>query len=303
MMRKMLKPPSLSRGDMVALIAPAGFVERDDIETAIRTLESWGLEVSRGEHLYERHGIFAGTDKQRLSDLQRALDDPGIKAVICARGGYGMSRLIDKIDFSSFRKSPKWITGYSDITVLHLILNCRSRISTLHGEMPLNYHKLEAGSESLETLRKALFVGPQDYEWETGSLREGKTGGVLAGGNLSLIYNLMAGGMKRCLKGKILFIEEKGEYLYSFDRMISGLALAGVFRDIRGLIIGGLTDMKESDAEYSCGPVDIIMDCVKKYSYPVAFDFPAGHITDNRALVLGAPVSFSVRGGTASIRY
>ena len=303
MREKMIKPPLLSRGDMVALVAPAGLVERDDIENAIRKIESWGLEVSRGEHLYERYGIFAGTDQQRLSDLQKALDDTGIKAVICARGGYGMSRIIGRIDFSTFRKNPKWIVGYSDITVLHLFLNCRSRAFTLHGEMPLNYHKAEGGSPGLETLRKALFEGPQDYEWETGLVREGEAGSILAGGNLSLIYNLMGSGIKNCLKGKILFIEEKGEYLYSFDRMITGLALAGVFKDIRGLIIGGLTDMKESDVKYSCGAADIIMDCVKDYSYPVAFDFPAGHISDNRALVLGAPVSFKVRSGLASVQY
>ena len=302
MIEEMIKPPLLQVGDRVAVIAPAGLVDRDKTERAIAIIESWGLRVSRGEHLYERHGIFAGMDGQRLADLQGALDDSSIKAVIYARGGYGMSRIIADVDFNALREEPKWVLGYSDITVLHLFINCKAGISTLHGEMPLNYHK-SAGSPSLGTLRRVLFEGALDYEWETGPMREGTAAGLIVGGNLSLISNLMGTGIREYLEGNILFIEERGEYLYSLDRMISGLALAGVLEKLKGLIVGGLTGMKESDVRYACGVNDIIMDSVSGYGYPLAFGFPAGHIKDNRALVTGAPVSFDVSGGRASLVY
>jgi len=299
----MITPPALKKGDRVAVVAPAGFVNKDDIEKAIAIIESWGLKVSRGEHLYKQHGIFAGDDSQRLYDLQEALDDPWIKAVICARGGYGMSRIIDNIDFRAFTLDPKWIVGYSDITVLHLIVNCNTGVSTVHGEMPLNYHKNNASSVSLDTLRKVLFQGARDYDWETVPMREGQAEGILTGGNLSLITNLMGTGIKDCLREKILFIEECDEYIYAFDRMIRGLSLAGILKDIKGLIIGGLTDMKELEVKYSTDIRDIVMANVRDYSYPLAFGFPAGHINDNRALVLGAAVSFKVSGNIASLKY
>ena len=303
MKKKMIKPPALKKGDRVAVVAPAGLVERDVIEPAISTLESWGLVVSRGDALYERHGIFAGTDAQRMADLQKALDDQGIKAIICARGGYGVSRIIRDINFRAFRKNPKWIVGYSDISVLHLFINCKLRISTLHGEMPLNYHKNKTGSATFVTLQKSLFDSPQDYEWNTGLSREGVAEGILTGGNLSLIINLMGTEIKKCLKGKILFIEERGEYFYSLDRMITGLLLADVLEGLKGLIIGGLADIKESYVKYASGAADIIMESVSKYGYPVAFGFPAGHIRDNRALVLGAGIKLEVSDGIAGLQY
>lgn len=300
--KEIIKPPLLQRGDGVAVIAPAGLVDRKKTERAIAMIESWGLRVIRGEHLYERHGIFAGSDGQRLADLQGALDDSSIRAVICARGGYGMSRIIADVDFTAFSNEPKWVLGYSDITVLHLFINYKAGISTLHGEMPLNYSD-NAGAESLETVRRALFEGPAGHEWKTGPMREGTARGILAGGNLSLVSNLMGTGIRDYLEGKILFLEEKGEYLYSLDRMINGLALSGVLAKLRGLIIGGLSGMKESDVKYASGVNEIITESVAGYAYPFAFGFPAGHIKDNRALVTGAPVRFDVSGGRASLVY
>jgi muramoyltetrapeptide carboxypeptidase len=302
MLEEIIRPPLLQRGDNVAVIAPAGLVDRNKTERAIALIESWGLRVSRGEHLYERHGIFAGTDGQRLADLQRALDDSSVKAVICARGGYGMSRIIADVDFSAFRKEPKWVLGYSDITVLHLFINYKTGVSTLHGEMPLNYNE-NANSGSLATIPEVLFKGPVDYEWDTDPLREGVARGLLVGGNLSLISNLMGTWIREYLEGKILFIEERGEYLYSLDRMIRGLALSGVLGKIRGLIIGGLSGMKESDTRYACDVNEIITESIAGYSYPFAFGFPAGHIKDNRALVTGASVRLDVSGGRASLVY
>lgn len=303
MVKKLINPPSLQKGDIVAVIAPAGLVKPEVIEPAISILESWGLIVSRGEALYERHGIFAGTDARRQADFQKALDDPEVKAIICARGGYGVSRIIGNINFREFKKNPKWIVGYSDISVIHLIINCKLGISTLHGEMPLNYHKNKAGAATLVTLRKSLFNSPLDYEWNTNISKQGEGQGILVGGNLSLISHLMGTEIKKCLKGKILFIEERGEYFYSLDRMITGLSLAGIFEEIKGLIIGGLTAIKESEVKYASGAEDIIMERVSKYDYPVAFGFPAGHIRDNRSLVLGAGIKYKVSDGNAVLQY
>jgi len=302
-MKKTIKPPALVQGDSVAVIAPSGLVNRNDIEDAITTIESWGLTVLRGEHLYDRYGIFAGTDDKRLADLQKAFDDPGIKAIFCARGGYGMSRIIRSVDFRVFIKKPKWVIGYSDISVLHLFINCKFGIETLHAEMPLNYHSLKSSSLSILTLQQSLFGNEEGYEWQSGLSVNGKAKGVLAGGNLSLISNLLGTEIKNYLKGKILFIEEKGEYIYSLDRMITGMDLAGVLQDIKGLIIGGLTDIKESDIKYETGVRDIIIDMAGRYGYPVAFDFPAGHIADNRAIMLGRNIKLEVSDGLSSLQY
>lgn len=299
----MIKPPALKKGDRVAVVAPAGLVDRNIIEPAINILESWGLVVTRGDALYERHGIFAGTDDKRRADLQKALDDEEIKAIICARGGYGTSKIIRDIDFRAFRKIPKWIVGFSDITVLHLFINCKMGISTLHAEMPLNYHKSETGSATMVTLNKSLFESAHDYEWKTEMYRAGEVKGIITGGNLSLIYNLIGTEIKEYLKGKILFIEERGEYFYSLDRMITGLFLADVLKGLKGLIIGSLTNIKQSEVKYASGASDIIMASVSKYNFPVAFGFPAGHVRDNRALVLGANITFKVSNGMASLQY
>ncbi len=298
-----IRPPELKPGDNVALIAPSGLTDPVKTEMAVTTIESWGLKVLKGKYLYERYGIFAGTDDQRLADLQDALDNPEVKAIICARGGYGLSRIINRLNFDRFRKNPRWIVGYSDITVLHLFANCNHGISTLHGEMPLNFHASNLFPESLTSLKKVLFGEYPSYRWEPGLIVKGEAEGIITGGNLSLVYNLMGTGIRKCLKDKILFLEERGEYIYAFDRMITGLALAGVFENIRGLIVGGLSEMKESDTKYAPGVRDIVMQAVSGYGYPVAFDFPAGHIPDNRALILGSEVRLKAEDRKASLRY
>ena len=303
MMKNTVIPMPLVDGDRVSLVAPAGLVNRDDIENAITTIESWGLKVKRGKNLYEKYGIFAGTDSQRLADIQNALDDADTGAIICARGGYGVSRIIRDIDFSMFRKNPKWIVGYSDISVLHLFVNCKLHIASLHAEMPLNFHKLAGSSVSLSSLKESLFGEEKEYEWHPGRSKEGQADGIITGGNLSLLINMLGTEIKDYLKGKILFIEERGEYTYSLDRMITGLDIAGVLKNIKGLVIGGLTDIKESEIKYSQTTVDIIMDAAGKYDYPVAFDFPAGHIEDNMAFVLGAGVRLTVKGNKSSLKY
>ncbi|MFO7754486.1 MAG: LD-carboxypeptidase [Bacteroidales bacterium] len=304
MVQKIITPPALREGSRVALIAPAGLADRDRTEKAAGVMESWGLDIVRGRYLYERYGVFAGTDTQRLADLQWALDDESIDAVICARGGYGVSRIIDGTDFSSLSNKPKWIVGYSDITVLHLYVNCGYGIKSIHGEMPLNYAAEDTAPESLDTIRKALFSSIDAYSWSSADAgRGGRAEGMLLGGNLSLISHLAGTGLRDCLKGKILFIEERGEYMYSFDRMVTGLRLAGVLKGLRGLIVGGLTGLKESSHSYAMNAAEIIMDAVKDYDYPVAFGFPAGHIPDNRAFYCGAEVKLEVTGSGASLRF
>ncbi len=303
MVKNIITPPALRRGSRVALVAPAGLADRGRTEEAAGIMESWGLNIIRGRSLYERHGVFAGTDAQRLADLQWALDDESLDAVICARGGYGVSRIIEGVDFSSFSKKPKWIVGYSDITVLHLYVNCGYGIKTIHGEMPHNYAAEDTAAESLNSLEKALFSSLDTYSWCSTPYREGQAEGRLLGGNLSLISHLAGTGLRDCLKGSILFIEERGEYMYSFDRMITGLRLAGVLKGLRGLIAGGLTGLKESPHNYAMDARDIIMDAVKDYDYPVTFGFPAGHIPDNRAFYCGADVKLEMSGADASLRF
>ncbi len=303
MVKKIITPPALRRGSRVALIAPAGPADRGRTEKAAGIMESWGLDIVRGRYLYERYGVFAGTDTQRLADLQWALDDKSIAAVICARGGYGVSRIIDGTDFSSFSRKPKWIVGYSDITVLHLFVNCGYAIKSIHGEMPLNYAAEDTAEESLDSLKQALFSSIDAYSWSSDPYRGGQAEGMLLGGNLSLISHLAGTGLRDCLKGKILFIEERGEYMYGFDRMVTGLRLAGVLKGVRGLIVGGLTGLKESPHNYAMSAGEIIMDAVKDYDYPVAFGFPAGHIPDNRAFYCGAEVKLDVTGSDASLRF
>ncbi|MFP4487887.1 MAG: LD-carboxypeptidase [Bacteroidales bacterium] len=304
MIQKIITPPALGEGSRVALIAPAGLVNRELTEKAAGIMELWGLNIVRGRYLYERHGVFAGTDAQRLADLQWALDDESVDAVICARGGYGVSRIIEGTDFSSFSRKPKWIVGYSDITVLHLFVNCGYGIKSIHGEMPLNYAAVDTSAESLDSLKQALFSSIDAYSWGSADAgRGGRAEGLLLGGNLSLISHLAGTGLRDCLKGKILFIEERGEYMYSFDRMISGLRLAGVLKGLKGLVVGGLTGLKESPHSYAMDAGEIIMDAVKDYDYPVAFGFPAGHIPDNRAFYCGAEVKLEVTGRGASMKF
>lgn len=299
----MIVPRLLEAGDRVKVIAPSGQVNRQRCEDGIGLLEEWGLKVESGRNIYKRYGLFAGDDNERLVDLQDALDDPGVKAVFCARGGYGLSRIIDRIDFSKFTESPRWIIGFSDITLLHLWVNMNCGVATLHGEMVTNYASLRKSPETLASLRKILFDGPVDYKWETDRFVDGSAGGIIAGGNLSLICNLTGTGVSRWLDGKILFIEETGEFLYRLDRMLSDLRLSGILGRISGMIIGGMTGMEETKIAFGKSIEDIVMEAVLPYGFPVAMGFPAGHQDDNRAFVTGREVKFSVAGGEAELIY
>ena len=284
--------PYLKKGDKIAITCPAKKLP-NPMTDAIALLQSWGLEVILGDTVNASYHQFAGNDELRAHDLQRFIDDDSIKAIIAARGGYGTIRMIDKVNFNRFAQNPKWIIGFSDITILHSHVFANYQAPSIHGQMPVNIP--DASSHSLATLRKALFGEELSYEYTTHSLnRSGKSSGILVGGNLSLLVAVSGSVSDMDYTDKILFIEDVGEYLYSIDRMLRNLKRAGKLAHLAGLIVGGFTDIKDNDIPFGQTVPQIIMDLVNEYSYPVCFDFPAGHIPDNCSLILGRSVDLSV---------
>ncbi len=289
----MQKPPILQQGDKVAIISTARKISEEELKPAIEQLNAWGLEVVFGANLFQEDNQFSGTVEQRLADLQWAIDTDEIKAVICARGGYGTVQLVDHIDFSKFIALPKWIAGYSDVTVLHNHINQNYNIQTLHATMPLNF--ASNTQEALTSLKGALFGELLDYKFAKHDLNiSGKAEGVLVGGNLSILYSLTGTKTQVNTKGKILFMEDLDEYLYHIDRIMMNLDRAGMLENLAGLVIGGMTDMNDNAIPYGHTAKEIIHSVVSKYNYPVCFDFPAGHLDDNRALIMGAAAKLSV---------
>ena len=287
----MQQPPFLKKGDKIGIIAPARKISKEEIQSAIDIFNAWGLEVVLSKNLFNADNQFSGTENERAEALQIMLNDDSIKAIISARGGYGTIHIIDKIDFTNFRKNPKWIIGYSDITVLHSHIN-NFGIETLHATMPINFTK---NAEATETLRKALFGEQLNYEVESYPLnRKGKAEAELIGGNLSLIYALTGSVSDIDTKGKILFIEDLDEYLYHIDRMMLNLKRSGKLDHLAGLIIGGMTDMKDNTIPFGKTAEEIITDAVKEYDYPVCFSFPAGHVEKNLALYFGRVAKLKV---------
>jgi muramoyltetrapeptide carboxypeptidase len=287
-------PPYLRQGDRIAIVSPARSISFEEVFPTIRLLESWGLEVILGTHMFGKHHQFSGTDDQRLHDLQQFLDDPGISAILCARGGYGTVRIIDRIDFAGFAEQPKWIVGYSDITVLHAHIHRHFNIETLHAVMPVNI-TASTPTDSLETLRNALFGSRIRYHFPAaGQSRSGEGEGQLVGGNLSILYSLMGSGSEIGTAGKILFLEDVDEYLYHVDRMMMSLKRSGKLDRLAGLIVGGMDRMNDNDIAFGQTAAEIIATAVKEYKYPVCFNFPAGHGEKNLALILGRKIRLLV---------
>jgi muramoyltetrapeptide carboxypeptidase len=287
----MIFPDFLKHGDKVAIIATARKISKEEINPALTLLENKGLSVVLGKNLFESYNQFAGTDKQRAEDLQWALDDSSIKAIIIARGGYGTIRTIENIDFTGFKKHPKWVVGYSDVTVLHNAIH-NIGYSSIHATMPINFFK---NSRATNSLIDALFGNQKQIETEENfSNIFGTAKGKLVGGNLSLIYALSGTAFDIDTKDKILFIEDLDEYLYHLDRMMMQLKLSGKLKQLKGLIVGGMTEMKDNTIPFGKLPEEIILDAVKDYNYPVCFDFPAGHIDENMAIYFGREVELTV---------
>ncbi len=297
----MICPPYLKKGDKVAITCPAKKLPHG-IDDAVGLLESWGLEVILGDTVTAAHHQFAGTDELRAKDLQRFLDDQNIKAIFAARGGYGTVRIIDRLDFSSLKQSPKWIVGFSDITVLHAHLQATLNLCSIHGQMPLTIP--DGSKPSLETLRMALFGEAISYQFNSAEMgKDGEATGELIGGNLSLMVNLNGSVSDPDYRDKILFLEDVGEHLYAIDRLFWNLKRSGKLAQIKGLIIGGFTELKDFDPPFGQGVREIVLEMVKEYDYPICFDFPAGHVSDNRALILGKTVNLKVKQTEVNLHY
>lgn len=298
----MIIPAYLKKGDLVGIVSPSRKVSPDEIENAVQTIEEWDMRVMTGRHVFAGHDQFAGTDEQRAEDFQEMLDNPEVKAIFCTRGGYGSVRIIDKLNFTGFVKSPKWIAGFSDITVFHSHINKNLGITTLHCEMPLNFGKSEKENESLESIKRALTGELISYKGSVkGQFVESRATGILTGGNLSVLYSLLGSVSDIDTEGKILFLEDLDEYLYHIDRMIVALKRAGKFSKINGLIVGGMSDMRDNASPFGKTVDEIIMDHTIDLGIPVLFNFPAGHLPLNVALKMGVKVDFEVSGGNYSL--
>lgn len=317
-----LIPPALRPGDTIAIVPTARAITVEELRDGIALAERWGLRVKLGAGIGRKHFQQAGTAEERAADLQTALDDPAVRSIWCARGGYGTVHLLDHLDLSALRRDPKWIVGFSDITVLHNALHNLS-IASLHAQMPFNIGAKTDGTR--ETLRAALFgeafhvkatsFGPRasdlvgDPKPEARSpwpaARVGQCEGVLTGGNLSLLYALRGTPYDIDPRGKILFIEDLDELLYHVDRMVQNLRLAGWFKDLAGLIVGGMSDMRDKNPEDPFGKSAerIIADALGDTCYPVCFGLPAGHIDDNRALIFGQKAKLSVTASGATLSF
>ena len=288
----MTTPPYLKKGDKIGIVAPARKISEAEIQFAVDTFVKWGLKVVFGKNLFGNENQYSGSDEQRAEDFQTMLDDDSVKAIISARGGYGTLRIIDKLNFSAFKANPKWIIGYSDITVLHSHIHWTFDIATLHSTMPINFSKDE---ESVETLRKSLFGEKISYEIPSHKLnRKGNAIGEIVGGNLSLLYALQGSVSDISTESKILFIEDLDEYLYHIDRMMVSLKRSDKLSKLVGLVVGGMSEMKDNQIPFGKTAEEIILDAVREYEYPVCFDFPAGHQTKNLALVFGRKARLSV---------
>jgi muramoyltetrapeptide carboxypeptidase len=301
----MIVPPSLERGDKVGIITPSGKIKRGSLDRAISIFKDWGLSVVTGPNVYAGYNQFGGTDQERAADLQLMIDDIGIKAIMCSRGGYGTVRIVDHIDFSSLIAHPKWIAGYSDITVLHCHVNAVCGIETLHSIMPLELSPEKdppVSARSVELFRESLFgTIPAYYQPNHPFSRKGKAGGTMTGGNLSVLYSLLGSDSEPDFQGSILFIEDVGEYLYHIDRIMMSLKRSGILAGIAGLVVGGMNEMNDNQVAFGKTAEEIIAGAVADYEYPVFFGFPAGHESENHPLVMGRNAVLSVGDTTSSL--
>ena len=303
---KLIKPEYLKKGDTVAIVAPSGVLKNYNayILKAKELLKSWELEVVIGENVFNDNGHFAGTDIQRSADFQLALDDKAIKAIWCARGGYGAMRVIDNLNFEKYKENPKWIIGYSDITAIHNDLH-NNKSESIHGIMCKSLEKIDVdNNESISLLKNTLFGEKLSYTIEGNNYNiEGNSNGQLIGGNLTLIHCLLGSESSIDTDGKILFIEDLGEYLYHIDRMLISLKRAGYFDNCKGLIVGDFTDMRKNTTPFGRNLKELILDIVREYDFPVSFGFPAGHGEKNYPMILGREINLEVSKQQSTINF
>lgn len=300
------QPPYLKAGDTVAIVAPSGILKNRtaEIERATSLLKSWGLYVVIGNHVFSNGQHFAGTDDERCEDFQNALDNPKVSAIWCARGGYGAVRILDKLDYSKFKINPKWIIGYSDITALH---------NQLHNEGFQSIHAMMCTSlqddaptikETISTFKNALFGKPLTYTLAASKYnKQGSISAPLTGGNLTILHTMLGSKTSIDTAGKILFIEEIGEYKYHIDRMLQSLKRAGYFDNCKGLIVGDFTKIKKNTTPWGTSIEQLILDVLKDYDFPIAFGMPSGHAKDNRALFLGKTVKLIINDELTKVAF
>lgn len=300
----MIFPKFLDEGSTIGIVSPAGKIDYETIHFAEKFLEGMDYKVVVGHHADNAFHQFAGNDEHRAADLQMMLNRNDIDAIFCARGGYGTVRIIDRLDFTHFLENPKWIVGYSDITVLHARLQNQLRVASVHGAMPKNFPEKSKDDDDIVSLFKLLHGELPDYTLKANELnRCGEAEGLLIGGNLSLIQSLRSTPYDAEPHGKILFIEDVSEYLYHIDRMMQNLKLSGFLKQLSGLIVGQFTDMKDNEVEFGQTVCEIIKEAVKDYDYPVVFDFPAGHGNINMPLVFGKRIMMSVDNNQVRIKF
>tara|TARA_R110002050_G_scaffold245922_2_gene383671 strand:+ start:32209 stop:33228 length:1020 start_codon:yes stop_codon:yes gene_type:complete len=302
----LVQPPYLTAGDTVAIVAPSGILKNKDkeIQRAKDLLKSWGLHYVIGKHVFNQNNHFAGTDDERCEDFQKAMDDPTIKAIWCARGGYGTVRILDKLDYSKFRNKPKWIIGYSDITALHSQVH-NEGFESIHAMMCTSLEgNNEEIKETIATFKDAIFGKPLHYTLK-GSMYN-KTGTVSApviGGNLSVLQTMLGSKTNLDTSGSILFIEDIGEYKYHIDRMLQSLKRAGYFDKCKGLIVGDMTKLRKNTTLWGSSIEQLILDELADYDFPIAFNMPAGHEKDNRAMILGRTVELTVSSEQSTVDF
>lgn len=302
----LIRPAYLKAGDTVAIVAPSGILKNRDreVQQAVDLLKDWGLNAIVGEHVFSKADHFAGTDEERCEDLQKAMDDPTISAIWCARGGYGTVRILDKLDYTKLKENPKWIIGYSDITALHNQLHNQG-FESLHALMCVSLTQdITEVQESVDTFKAALFGNPSNYDLEGSKYnREGEASGQLIGGNLTILHTMLGSDTSLDTSGKILFIEEIGEYKYHIDRMLQSMKRAGYFENLNGLVVGDMSKLRKNTTLWGTSVEQLILDALAEYDFPIAFNMPAGHEDDNRALVLGRTVELKVGKEKSSLYF
>jgi muramoyltetrapeptide carboxypeptidase len=295
------QPQALKKGDKIAIVCPAKRLPKP-IDFGIEVLKSWGLDVIIGNSVNASYHQFAGSDELRTCDIQHFLDEPDIKAIIAGRGGYGTIRIIDQLDFSAFINQPKWIIGFSDITVILSHLYAQFGIQSIHGQMPYTFP--DSSTDALESLRQILFGEKPSYRYQSNYIgRSGTVEGELIGGNLSLLLAVEGSVSEMNYDEKILFIEDVSEQEYAIDRMMRSLKRKGKLKNLKALIVGAFNEISPEQIPFGQSPEELIWQLVKEYDYPVCFNFPSGHIPDNRAMVLGKTVSLTIENKHIELKY
>jgi len=297
----MLFPQPLQKGHKVAIVCTARSVDINQLKFSIDCLKSWGLQVVIGSSIGLKDNQFGGTDDERALDLQQQINNPDIKAIFIAKGGYGTARILDRIDFEPLVKHPKWIVGYSDVTALHLKLQ-QLKIASIHADMPVDFSR--RSNETLESLKQCLFQNGYNLNYSSNAdAISGQCEGVLVGGNLSVLYSVLGTTGLPSFKNTLLFLEDVDEYLYHIDRMLLNLKRNGILSQLSGLIVGGMTSMNDNAIPFGYSANEIIYNHVSEYKYPVAFDSPSGHLKNNLAMVFGAKLRLTVDENSVEIVY